>query len=251
VVSPWHRAAAPGWGRSVRDRVGAVVVAVALAVGCAPFVSGCADLGATRPEPPGVAEIALGGPDCLAEEVLAGLTFGPAPTSAADAGRGRHAPASGSVPRGFEPVRVVECRTGLVPLTLPSQELVPSSGVVPSEQSTPAPGESQQPSAPAPVSGSAQPVAPAPVSVLEVVREGELDALLAALSRPSDPVPFNQVCAAMLELPPQVYLVDALGRAVRPSWPVDACGFVQADARAALAHVPELRTSLRTLTPTT
>src|SRR5690606_20981158 len=53
-----------------------------------------------------VAEVVDSGPDCLADEVIEMLTGLPQ-----DAGRS--APSAGSVPQGFEPVRVVRCTISL------------------------------------------------------------------------------------------------------------------------------------------
>jgi hypothetical protein len=75
--------------------------------------------------------------------------------------------------------------------------------------------------------------------VREVTLSGDLGPLLAALSRASEAPRADQACIAMFEFKPQIYLVDARGRAVRPSWPVDACGFLHDDARPALAGLSE------------
>lgn len=68
---------------------------------------------------------------------------------------------------------------------------------------------------------------------------GDLGPLLAALARPSDPVPAGAACPAMAQIPPLIFLVDAGGRAVRPAWPRDACGFVQRGAHDALQTLAE------------
>ncbi|RYV50624.1 hypothetical protein [Pengzhenrongella frigida] len=182
-----------------RDAVAAVVAAVLIFV-----VGACAEPRAGRPASPGPAEIAVGGADCLADEVLAALPV----TASTGAGSERPAPAAGAVPRGFEPVQVVECRA-------PEMVLV---GPTASTTATPVP----------------------PVTVVEVVLTGDLGPLLAALSRTSDPVPTDLACPPMVEFQPQIYLVDAQGRAVRPRWPVDACGFLHDGATAALAGLSEV-----------
>jgi hypothetical protein len=117
--------------------------------------------------------------------------------------RRRPAPSSGSVPVGFTAVQVVECRP-LLPGGAP-----PTRGALSSV-------------------------------VLEVVLTGDLTPLLAALSRPSDAPIADGACPAMFQLKPQIYLVDAAGRAVRPQWPLDRCGFLQDGALAALSGLSEV-----------
>lgn len=93
-------------------------------------------------------------------------------------------PDAGAVPPEFQPASAVQCLTG--------ERLTDSDGVW------------------------------AAVTVRRL--EGDLGPLLAALSEPTEPVDADQACAA--DLPPrwELWLVDALGRAVRVERPVDACG---------------------------
>lgn len=182
------------------------VTGAALAVAVAVVVGACAAPVEVRPLP-GVAEIAAGGPDCLADEVLAALPFAVQPSP----GSARPAPAAGTVPPGFEPVRVVECR---------------------------APGMTTD-------ATSSAGTGTADVIVEEVVLTGDLGPLLAALARSSDPVPADLACPPMYEYQPQLYLIDAAGRAVRPAWPVDRCGFLHDGATAALTDLTELGSTER------
>ncbi|MBO3101656.1 hypothetical protein [Cellulomonas fengjieae] len=52
--------------------------------------------------------------------------------------------------------------------------------------------------------------------------EGDLDPLVAALRRPS--APRGGTCSSAAVTEPSLWLVDALGRAIRPAWPTDRCG---------------------------
>ena len=63
-------------------------------------------------------------------------------------------------------------------------------------------------------------------------REGV--ALVAALRLPSSRAKATASCAADSTTVPQVWLVDALGTAVRPQLPTDACGQVRAEVRRAV-----------------
>ncbi len=53
-------------------------------------------------------------------------------------------------------------------------------------------------------------------------REGDLDALVAALREPS--AEGGGTCTSAKTTAPALWLVDALGRALRPTWPTDRCG---------------------------
>lgn len=64
---------------------------------------------------------------------------------------------------------------------------------------------------------------------------GNIDALVDALAEPSDgPVP-NQACTADMELVPDLWLVDAQGRAMRAAWPTNSCGKTKPGARTMVA----------------
>lgn len=204
----------------------ATIVLSAIAV-----VAGCGGPGSTpRPAPP--AEVATAGPDCLADQVLTGLGWTPLSV-------GHVGPSAGSVPAGFDPVRVVECRPPQLVLREP--EMIPLPDLVGPE------GELIASTGPEPPgNGSAADQGPASVQVVEVTLTGNLQPLLAALSRPSEPVPSDQVCPAMWESKPQIYLVDTDGHAIRPQWPVTACGFLHDGARETLAVLTEAGSTVRT-----
>lgn len=69
--------------------------------------------------------------------------------------------------------------------------------------------------------------------VVERRMSGDLAALVTTLDRPSDRV--ADVCPAMGQIQPVLYLVDAQGRTVRVAWPLDRCGYVQHRASDAVA----------------
>ena len=68
-------------------------------------------------------------------------------------------------------------------------------------------------------------------------REGDLGPLLAALEQPSDEP--TATCGSVEPEALALWLVDALGRAVRPSWPTDGCGSPAEDVTRALASLEE------------
>jgi hypothetical protein len=68
-------------------------------------------------------------------------------------------------------------------------------------------------------------------------REGDLGPLVAALRRPSQQRGGD--CAGAVVVPPALWLVDALGRAVRPVWPTDRCGAPQPAVQEALDALVE------------
>ncbi|KQY24318.1 hypothetical protein ASD16_01855 [Cellulomonas sp. Root485] len=68
-------------------------------------------------------------------------------------------------------------------------------------------------------------------------REGDLDPLVAALRRPS--AQHGGTCSSAAVVPPSLWLVDALGRAIRPVWPTDRCGSPQETVTAALDALEE------------
>ncbi|WP_155856133.1 hypothetical protein [Cellulomonas sp. URHD0024] len=71
-------------------------------------------------------------------------------------------------------------------------------------------------------------------------REGDLEPLVAALRKPSarreGTCSSAQVAAAA---PSALWLVDALGRALRPTWPTDHCGVPSSKVSKALAKLEE------------
>ncbi|MEN1975595.1 hypothetical protein [Cellulomonas olei] len=211
LPDPCDRAAAPSdrHARRSRRRAGA-----ALALGLPALLAGTG-CGAATERPP-AAEVAAA-PDCLATDVLWGLGLTP------PEGHDRPAPAAGSVPEGFLPVSAVHCRG---PLDGPVQP----GPAAPGGDAEPAPGFLTVPEGEAvdlgdlpAVPGAPEP-SPAAVAVTEVELAGDLGPLLAQLARPSRVAGPDQVCAAVWLPQPQVYLVDAGGRAVRVQWPSDECG---------------------------
>lgn len=217
-------APAPGARAARRDRriagtaLALVLPAVLAGGGCGPATA----------RPPDAA-IAVDGPDCTATEVLGGLGVVP------PEGHDRPAPAAGSVPAGFEPVAAVHCRG---PLDAPVALVEPPD----LRATTPA-----APTADAVAPESTTPPDAAPVTVVEARLEGDLGPLLGVLARPSQVAPPGQACPAMWESQPQVYLVDADGRAVRVSWPSDVCGFLLGGVTRPLGALEVVRTVTRTV----
>ncbi|PVU82376.1 hypothetical protein DDP54_04475 [Cellulomonas sp. WB94] len=109
-------------------------------------------------------------------------------------------PEPGAVPVGFEPVGVVECRAG--------ERLTDAQGVWDA------------------------------ITVRHL--EGDLAPLLAALAAPRPTSSGDQLCPASDAAASELWLVDALGRAVRPAPPVDACGAPTAGVRTAVAALTEI-----------
>ncbi|ALE05378.1 hypothetical protein AL755_07635 [Arthrobacter sp. ERGS1:01] len=101
----------------------------------------------------------------------------------------------GSVPKGFIPASVVRCTSGVV---------VPPA--------------------------SAAPVQP---SILEEHLAGDYGPLLAALAEPSDRQD-GVNCTLQLELTPDLWLVNAAGKAIHVMWPKDVCGFSKPETAKAL-----------------
>ena len=109
-------------------------------------------------------------------------------------------PAPGSVPASFEAVGVVECVTG--------ERLTDAQGVWDA------------------------------ITVRHL--EGDLGPLLAALAAPHETSTGDQLCPASDVATFQLWLVDALGRAVRPAPPVDVCGGPTPAVRQAVAALAEI-----------
>lgn len=109
-------------------------------------------------------------------------------------------PEPGSVPAGFEPVSVVECVTG--------ERLTDAQGVWDA------------------------------ITVRHL--EGDLDPLLAALAGPQMTSTGDQLCPASDVAASELWLVDALGKAVRPEPPVDACGSPTPAVQEAVAALAEI-----------
>ncbi|MDV6278717.1 hypothetical protein R3Q06_35700, partial [Rhodococcus erythropolis] len=113
----------------------------------------------------------------------------------------RPAPEPGSIPPGFVPVRVVVCMEGAQP-------------------------DVDAAHAPA---------------VEETIREGDLSAVMVALSRPSQPKsPFSlSDCALSLGRPAVIWLVNAAGIGIRPAVPTErSCGQMSADPFIAINALP-------------
>ena len=120
--------------------------------------------------------------DCLSAQVLADLELATGEEPAEDGTPRADAPEAGRVPDDFLPVSVVVCT--------PGGTLHDSSGTW--------------------------------VALTASRREGNLDALVVALRRPS--APRGGTCSSASVVAPALWLVDALGRAIRPVWPTDRCG---------------------------
>lgn len=221
-TGPRSTDADPRAARRDRRRAGvalAIVLPAVLAGGCGPE--------SVRPP---AAEVADGGPDCLATDVL--WSLGLTPPREHD----RPGPRAGAVPVDFEPVAVVRC---LGPLDLPTAEPLPQPRQTlptldPSTAVRGAPDpEADLPLAagtPVPVDPPATPAPGAPgqpaATVVEAELRGDLGPLLATLGRPSHRPTPDQPCPALWESQPVIFLVDDDGRAVRARWPADACGFL-------------------------
>lgn len=181
-----------------RDRRGA---RIALAVLVPALIAGGCGPEAVRPS---AAEVAHGGPDCLAADVLWSLGLTP------PEGYDRPGSRPGAVPVGFEPVAVVRC---LGPLDLAATTAEPELRQTVPGLDRPAPEPRPAPEQPA-------------ATVVEAELRGDLGPLLAVLARPSQQPAPDQPCPAMWESQPVIFLVDADGRAVRAEWPTDACRFL-------------------------
>ena len=203
-----------GWwtGRraaAVAGGVAALAVVATAVVGVPPGAPLAADLRRLM-HPDGPAEILATGPDCLVDDILRrpGLTGEAATAVGLDsvlAGhRGRPAARPGGVPPRFRATHVVQCRLG-----------------------------------PFRADGAG------PATLERVTLDGDVEAFVRALTPPllEAPTLFSGVqCAAIgIELP-EIYLVDADGRAIRPSWPTGGrCDSVLPGATAAFAALKEVR----------
>ena len=111
------------------------------------------------------------------------------------------APEPGSIPPGFVPVRVVVCMEGAQP------DVDAAHGR----------------------------------AVVETIREGDLSAVMVALSRPSQPKsPFSlSDCSLSFGRPAVIWLVDAAGIGIRPAVPTErSCGQMSADPFVAINALP-------------
>lgn len=124
---------------------------------------------------------------------------------------------AGGVPDGFDAVAAYLCDPVLTiaPIdphaTPPPLEFGPGTHTVPGE------------SAAAPEKTAPEAASPEPAPPITPRRfEGDLAPLLAALRMPDAP-PTDGACALVMVYPPDVRLVDARGRWVRPAIPRNAC----------------------------
>lgn len=188
----------------------------------------------TRLDPRPIAEVvSADDAGCLTADVVAALG-GWAPE-----GTLRLSSRAGTLPPGFEPVRVVECR--LERVAVPSEpRMVPSpdlhgraAGDTPEREATGGAADSE-------AAGGAPEGGAAAVRVTEVTLEGDLGPLVGALGRPSHPDPYRGACPAIGHVYPQILLVDAAGNVVRPQWPVKACGYLDDGALPALERLEEV-----------
>jgi hypothetical protein len=81
-------------------------------------------------------------------------------------------------------------------------------------------------------------------ATLERADQG-LAPFLTALQRPNQTRPPGTFCSDLVELPPQVVLVDKDGQAIWPALPVTGCGLVQRELLGALAALPWQKVSVR------
>lgn len=172
----------------------------------------------------GVARVLEDGPDCFAEDVLRQLGIDPHSRERLQAtglmtvlhehGVGPAA-TPGELPAGFEPVAVVECRVA------PDE---PLSAVVPVvyEQVTLGPSFARRA-----VAGTTDVVAFIEALQLPSETYEEMAERMAGLG--------SVGCELLPWYAPAVFLVDADGRAVRPVWPTDGCGFSVPGIREAYA----------------
>lgn len=171
--------------------------AVGLALSAA-LVLGLAACGAPEPaQDAAPTAVVAATADCLSAQVLAALELAPVDEPAADGTPRPDAPEVGRVPDDFHPVSVVVC--------LPGGTLHDSSGTW--------------------------------TAVTASRREGNLDALVGALRRPS--AARGGTCSTTSVVPPALWLVDVLGRAIRPAWPTDRCGAPQNSVTEALDVLQE------------
>lgn len=208
-------------GRARRRAVRRLRLCLAVVGGCSLVACGtqvAPDVDPLPSEAIPYAELVASGPDCRADEIVEGMTGMPQDTS-------RLAPAAGSVPPRFGPVDVVLCRV----LVTMSEESSPAIAV-------PRRDDLDEPNPDVPHSGGADVIQR--LTIEEVTLDGDLDPLLAALDRTSAPRSSGP-CMAKMEMHPQIFLVDAMGRAVRPQWPVDGCGFLHAGAADTLGLLTE------------
>ena len=88
---------------------------------------------------------------------------------------------------------------------------------------------------------------PSPMEILQEQLTGDFTALLAALAEPSDRQD-GIACMAMLEITPDLWLVDSTGKAIHVKWPKDACNFSKPGTAKALdALTVSSRTKLKAL----
>lgn len=207
-----------GHRRPLRVALAATGLCVLAACGTqsAPADPGASDPGTSASSP---AEVVETGPDCLADDVVTSISLFPHDT-------GRPGPTPGTVPPDFEPAAVVSCRVSLTEPLLESAPptLVPRIDDLGADE--PVPGDDGEP-------GAVQ-----RLTIEEVTLTGDLDPLLDALARDSQP-PSAGACMAMMEVKPVIFLVDDEGRAVWAQWPVDGCGFTFEGATATLDGLAE------------
>jgi len=235
----------------------AVLVGGAVLGGCAGGSSGSPARG-----PAEIVDVA----DCAVRETLQAFGSGGGEDLPA-------APRAGAVPDGFVPVAAVECRMAAVQvlpapepprLLEPDEPLVPAPDVAPDGQVEllPDSAEDEPSNEPGGSGGSGgsstsassdgtsvtdepSPTPPAGTPVDVVRLEGDLAPLLQQLRRPDVPAAPDQVCMAMFQVVPVLYLLDAGDRAVRVQWPTDACGFLLDGAAESVAALHQVdRTTL-------
>lgn len=160
--------------------------------------------------------------------------------TACSAGTDASAGASDSTPTAI----VAPAADCLSPAVLRDLGLMPASttGAESSETSTPEAGAVPEDFVPVSVvvctpDGSLHDASGTWLALTASHREGDLEALVAALAAPS--AERGGTCSSAQVDAPALWLVDALGRAMRPTWPTDRCGSPSTRVTRALAALEE------------
>lgn len=211
------------------------LAAVAGSWGCiTALLVGCASTQATAsPGGPTAGEVRVGAPDCLADDVLSMFAVELMVRDGIDLLPGTQTPGTRGVPGGFDPAYVVECRVDAMVVLRPGETATidPETGAV-----------SKTPDGS--VNGIAAEFDRLVVRMAAVRLEGDLAPLIGELNRDDETASANEVCILPFIAEPQIYLVDALGDAVRVRWPTDSCGFLLPGGLDALAELNEVDSTM-------